>query len=102
MIESALTHLACTACGLEHPADRLQNVCTRCGKPLGAQYDLARAARTLTREGISARERSLWRFAEVLPVLAEAHRLSLGEGGTPLLRSARLAALAGMDTLFIK
>jgi len=102
MISSALTHLACTACSTEHPADRLQNVCTKCGKPLGAMYDLGRAARTLTRESLRTRERGLWRYAEVLPVLAEENRISLGEGGTPLLRADRLAAQCGMDALFIK
>jgi threonine synthase len=102
MTPSALTHLACTACGLEHPADRLQNVCTRCGKPLGAHYDLGRASRTLTKESLVARKRSLWRYAEVLPVLSEENRVSLGEGGTPLLRADRLAARVGLNTLSIK
>ena len=102
MTESALTHLACTACGLEHPADRLQNVCTRCGRPLGAHYDLSRAARTLTRESLHSRERSIWRLAEVLPVHSAANRITLGEGGTPLLGADRLAARAGLATLFIK
>jgi threonine synthase len=99
---SALTHLTCTACGTEYASDRLHNVCTKCGKPLGANYDLSRAARTLTKESLRTRERSLWRFAEVLPVLVQENRLSLGEGGTPLLRADRLAAKCGIDTLYIK
>ena len=33
---SWLTHLECGACGAEHDATKLQNVCTHCGKPLHA------------------------------------------------------------------
>src|SRR4029077_360958 len=35
-----LTHLECTACGLRHEWKRLQNLCTKCRKPLFAVYDL--------------------------------------------------------------
>ena len=102
MFPSALTHLSCTSCAAPHDAHRLQNVCTACGKPLSAQYDLRRAAQTLTRESLGGRERSLWRYAEVLPVLAPEHRVSLGEGWTPLLRTDRLAREAGIKRLYIK
>ncbi len=102
MTSSCLTHLACTSCGVRHEADRLQNVCLSCGKPLGAQYDLARAGATLTPDSLRARGHSLWRYAEVLPVRDAGHRVSLGEGGTPLLRCDRLAAEVGLDELHIK
>jgi threonine synthase len=102
MMLSALTHLVCTACGLEHAADRLQNVCTKCSKPLSAKYDLQRASRTLTKDSLRDRERSLWRYGEVLPVLAMENKISLGEGGTPLLRAERLASRVGLDSLYIK
>ena len=102
MSSSTLTHLVCTACGAEHAADRLQNLCTACGKPLSALYDLPRAARTLTKESLRSRVRSLWRYEEVLPVLKSEHIITLGEGWTPLLQADRLAAKAGIDQLFIK
>ena len=102
MTSSTLTHLVCTACGTDHAAGRLHNLCTACGKPLSAQYDLVRAARTLTKESLRTRERSLWRYAEVLPVQRDENVVCLGEGGTPLLRADRLAARAGMAELFIK
>jgi threonine synthase len=86
-----LTHLECSACGLRHESARLQNVCTKCQKPLFAAYDLAAAGRTLTRETLPTREKSLWRYREVLPLPAGVEPVSLGEGGTPLLRAARFA-----------
>ena len=49
--------------------------------------DLTKAAQTLTRENLATREKSLWRFREVLPLPGEVESVSLGEGGTPLLRA---------------
>ena len=87
-----LTHLACTACGQRHDATVPQNVSACCAKPLYPQYDLAAAARTLTKAALATRVRSLWRYREVLPVRADADIVSLGEGWTPLFEAPRLGA----------
>ena len=97
-----LTHLACTACGKQHDASTPQNVCTACGKPLYPQYDLAAAARTLTKTALATRVKSLWRYREVLPVRRDADIVTLGEGFTPLLPASRLGAKHGLAKLFIK
>jgi threonine synthase len=97
-----LTHLACTLCGKQHDATVPQNVSTCCSKPLFAHYDLAAAARTLTREALRSREKSLWRYGEVLPVKNAVDIVSLGEGWTPLLPAPRLGAKHGLKHLFIK
>ena len=97
-----LTHLACTACGQRHDATVPQNVCTACGKPLYAHYDLAAAGRTLTKESLRTRGKSLWRYREVLPVKNDADIVTLGEGFTPLLPAPRLGAKHGLTKLFIK
>ena len=86
-----LTHLECSACGLEHEWSRLQNLCLSCHKPLLAKVDLTKAARTLTRENLATREKSLWRYREVLPLPPDVEPVSLGEGGTPLLRASKFA-----------
>ena len=86
-----LKHLECSSCGLQHDWSRLQNLCTSCGKPLLAIVDLSMASRTLTRENLATREKSLWRYREVLPLPSEAEPVSLGEGGTPLLRAQKFA-----------
>jgi threonine synthase len=83
-----LQHLQCTACGLHHEWSQLQNVCLSCQKPLFAIVDLAAASRTLTRETLATREKSLWRYREVLPLPDNVDPVSLGEGGTPLLRAS--------------
>jgi threonine synthase len=97
-----LTKLTCTACGTDHDHRKLQNLCTKCAKPLYPQYDLVAAARTLTKEALRTRVKSLWRYREVLPVLDEANIVTLGEGWTPLLPAPRLGAKHGMKHLYIK
>ena len=97
-----LTHLSCTSCGLRHECSRLQNLCTACQKPLFPIYDLEAVGRALTRDSLATREKSLWRYREVLPLPADVEPISLGEGGTPLLRAARFGAALGLANLWIK
>lgn len=96
------THLVCTLCGQPHDATIPQNVSTCCSKPLYACYDLKAAGRTLTRESLRTRGKSLWRYREVLPVRDDADIVSLGEGLTPLLHAPRLGAKHGLGRLYIK
>jgi len=84
-----LKHLECSACGLEHKSSRLQNLCRSCNKPLLAIVDLVAASRTLQRQTLRTRDKSLWRYREVLPLPSDVDPVSLGEGGTPLLRAER-------------
>ena len=86
-----LSHLECTACGLQHDSSRLQNLCSKCQKPLFAIVDLAAVGRAVTRDALRAREKSLWRYRELLPLPAEVEPVSLGEGGTPLLAAKKFA-----------
>src|SRR4051812_28061415 len=97
-----LTHLSCTLCAKEYAANVPQNVSPCCSKPLLAHYDLKAAARTLTREALRTREKSLWRYREVLPVKDAQDIVTLGEGFTPLLPAPRLGAKHGLAKLFIK
>ncbi|MFO7767503.1 MAG: threonine synthase [bacterium] len=100
--ESAIIGLACTRCGAEHDHTKLQGLCRSCGGPLYAHYDLDRAGRTLTPEALAARPWDIWRYAEVLPVEDEAFRITLGEGGTPLLASRSLGPGLGIEGLLLK
>jgi threonine synthase len=82
-----LKHLECSACGLQHEWSRLQNLCRACQKPLFAIVDLDEAQQTLRRQTLANRKKSLWRYREVLPLPGDVEPVSLGEGGTPLLRA---------------
>ncbi|MBA3833847.1 MAG: threonine synthase [Chthoniobacterales bacterium] len=98
----SLTNLRCTACGLLYDWRQLQNLCTVCHKPLFPEYDLAAAGRTLTREALQGRGKSLWRYREVLPLPPEAEPVSLGEGGTPLLPVIKWGKNLGFSNLWVK
>jgi len=96
-----LTHLVCSACGTVY--DAKQTLCSKCQKPLLAQYDLAAVARELTRETLRTRpDKSLWRFRELLPLPQNVDPVSRGEGGTPLLRVPRFGGQVGLSNLWIK
>ena len=44
----------------------------------------------------------IWQWAESLVPVPDEHRLSLGEGGTPLVRSRSIGPKAGLPSLFFK
>jgi threonine synthase len=100
--ESSLTRVVCSNCGKEYDADSLLTTCTECGKVLMAEYDLDKAARTMTRESLALRPWNLWRYAEIMPVRNPAFRLTLGEGGTPLLALGRYGEQIGLPNLSAK
>ena len=83
-----VTDLECSLTGLRYEAGRVHNL-SRAGKPLLVRYDLQGAARTLTREGIAAREAGMWKWRELLPLPEGAEPVSLGEGETPIVALSR-------------
>lgn len=44
----------------------------------------------------------MWRYLEVLPVASGRPELSMGEGGTPLIRADSLGMMLGLSNLYIK
>jgi threonine synthase len=68
---------------------------------LEARYDLAALAPGLPARAAS-RGRSLWRYRELLPLRDPANVVTLGEGGTPLIRAANLGMMLGRPNLFVK
>jgi threonine synthase len=99
---SFLSHLECGLCGERFEPDRLWNLCPKCGKPLLARYDLDAARAAVTREDVARRGPTMWRYRELLPVRDGAFELSLGEGFTPLFRTARLERETGHGPLYVK
>ena len=87
-----VSHLVCSVCGVEYPADRVMNLCERDGRPLQVVLDLERLRAERGRnDWWSPNRRNLWRFGGLLPLDADdaADRrqiVGLGEGCTPCLR----------------
>ncbi|MEN3358232.1 MAG: threonine synthase, partial [Mycobacteriales bacterium] len=100
-MDSALTGLTCSRCAERYDADQVQGLC-RCGSPLLAGYDLAAVRAGVDPAVIAGRPPDLWRYAELLPVRSREHRISLGEGMTPLLPLPRLGARYGVPGLLVK
>ena len=97
-----LTHLECSRCGTRHDATVIQNLCTTCGGPLLARYDLRRIAAKVTRDDLATRPNDLWRYHELLPIGDPGDVVSLGEPVTPLMAAPRLGERTGLHRLSIK
>ncbi len=96
------TGFTCVGCAASYPPDRDLLLCPECQNLLEADYDYARLARELDRDALWRRADDVWRWRELLPVLDPAKIVTLGEGGTPLLRSDRLARACGVRELWLK
>ncbi len=99
---SHFTHLECSRCAQTYDPNVPQNLCTQCGKPLFPRYALDKIAQTWDKSSLSGREPSMWRYAELLPVIDSRHIVSLNESMTPLLPAQRLAAFLGLKALWVK
>jgi threonine synthase len=94
---SLLTGLDCRACCTTLSADRPVGTCPTCGHTLFATYDLDRARTDKILDRFRNRPFSLWRYRELLPVRDASQIVTLGEGGTPLLRLSEVAEAPGIE-----
>lgn len=97
---SFVRDLACRECGARYPAQPV-HVCDTCFGPLEVRYDYDAVRAAVSREAIASRPRNLWRYRELLPVDGTP-AIGLHSGCTPLVRADRLAAVLGVEELFIK
>lgn len=90
--------LTCRECGSRYELGAAYS-CAECFGPLEVAYDFS----GVTREEIAAGPQSLWRYAPLLPVSADAASApNLQPGWTKLHSADRLAAELGMRKLWIK
>ena len=92
--------LKCRECGREYPLTAT-HVCEFDFGPLEVAYDYDRIKKSLTRETILARPKTMWRYRELLPIAGEP---TVGPlvGFTPLVKADRLAKKLGIRELWIK
>src|SRR5436190_23175500 len=72
------------------------------GRPLWVRYDLAAVRAAVKPADLLGRDKSLWRYRELLPLPGDEAPVTLGEGMTPLLPSPRLGGELGVPNLHIK
>jgi len=92
--------LKCRECAREYPL-AATHVCEFDFGPLEVAYDYDRIKKSLTRQSIESRPKTMWRYRELLPVAGEP---TVGQqvGFTPLVRADRLARQLGIRELWVK
>ena len=89
---SYISHLQCTGCGAEYPADTVMNLCPVDNRPVEIIMDLERLKTEQPNLAWYHPERNdMWRFGGLLPLDINdpediPHIFNLGEGHTPLLQ----------------
>jgi threonine synthase len=96
-----LADLQCGICQAEYPLTQLIYRCPRCDYPLEVRYP-AEGRRRAFLKGLEDGSPTLWRYHGLLPVRQPSQVVSLGEGGTPLVKSTRLAGHLKLDWLYFK
>lgn len=95
--------LVCVHCGHRMPYDRPTPECPVCGENiLKAYYDLESLKQTDWITQLRARRPNIWRYHELLPIHDTHNIITMGEGGTPLLRVPQLGSMLGLKNLYIK
>jgi len=83
--------LVCSKCGSEFSLDSLYFNCPKCGERLDIFYDYQTISEVISKDKLRKRAPSVWKYIEFLPIKDHSKIVSLREGGTPLIRSKRLA-----------
>ena len=76
----------CSKCGETFSSNKVLTVCTKCGGALLFQYDLAQVAENVSKNVLTKREDTFWKFWELLPLLSSENMVSFGEPYTPVLQ----------------
>jgi threonine synthase len=94
--------IKCLDCGHNAPYYPTSITCPKCNSQWReAEYDYEMIGKTL-RAKLAKRPSGLWRYRELLPVRNPNVSLSLGEGGSPLIRALNLGMMLGCPNIYIK
>ncbi len=100
MSQEKLPGLVCTRCGESYPFGTFLP-CRKCGGALLVRYDLETVSEQLSRSILGSRVPRVWKYEELLP-LGRGQPVSLGEGGTPLVKLERLSGRLGVKAVHLK
>ena len=97
--------LRCTYCKAAYPLEPLWEGCPSCRRedfvyPVYVEYDEEAQAAAVSKSMFD-QPNGVWRFDPLLPVAGE-RKITLNEGGTPLVECPTLAAEAGIGRLLVK
>ncbi len=94
--------LECADCGHRIPYTRPMKSCQQCGGQwLDARYDYD-AIREMWPQVLRERPFDMWRYRELLPLRSDDFKVTMGEGGTPLLHATNLGLMLGCPHIYFK
>lgn len=97
---SAVRWLKCRECGEKYEIAPT-HVCELCFGPLEVGYDYDRIGKKLTRDVITSRPQTMWRYRELLPIDKEP-TVGTEVGFTPLIDARQLAKALGVKKVWVK
>lgn len=89
----------CVSCAYAADSNLLAPTCERCGSALLLERARTRSVSASDLEGLPP---GVWRYRVFLPEVPAEDTVTLGEGGTPLLRAERLGLELGQPNVLIK
>lgn len=95
-------YLECIGCRAHYSSTDAWYTCRSCGDLLEVRYDYDSLRESVDTSLWQTRPMSVWRYEELLPLGGASVKVSLGEGGTSLHRSIRLAERFGLKRLRVK
>ncbi|MEZ4672324.1 MAG: pyridoxal-phosphate dependent enzyme [Anaerolineae bacterium] len=94
--------ITCLECGHSIPADIMTNACPKCGSQwLDAEYDYEEVGK-LWPGLLANRDRSLWRYRELLPLPEPDVEITMGEGYTSLIRLYSYERMYNHPHIYVK
>lgn len=100
MTTDSVYQLRCRECGKTW-GNVPRSFCEDCFSPLEVAYDYDALKKIARREKLTSRSFNMWRYSELLP-LTDDFTPPTATGGTPLVRSQKLAAKWGIKDLYLK
>jgi threonine synthase len=93
----SIRSLKCRECGREYEP-QFRYVCEDCFGPLDVLYKDV----SVNKHTFEPREKTYWRYFELLPIADKSNIVSLNAGLTPLQNADKLGARLGLKNLFVK
>ena len=91
------TSLQCRECKKEYEST-FKYICDDCFGPLDVKYDFP----SITKDTFVNREKTYWRYFELLPIEQRSNIVSIDAGLTPLTKAEKLGEALGLKNLYIK
>jgi len=89
-------------CGHEYGPVKGLYTCEKCGGKLDVTYDYDGIAAKIDRKELAERPSGVWKYFELLPLMDKKNIVTLGEGGTPLIKAKNLGQQLKLKNLYIK